>query len=459
MIPIRLSTVCGFVGGRLEAGSFDAEIRGVSADSREDMAQKLFVPIKGERSNGHDYILQAFENGAACAFCSETRSFPGLPVIYVSDTVEALKTFASRYRDMFGVKIVGVTGSVGKTTVKDLIAAILSVKFKTLKNLGNLNTDIGLPLTLFGLDGSHELAVLEMGMRHFGEIRELARIARPETAVITNIGVSHLENLGSREGILRAKSELIEGLPPNGAAVLNGDDDLLLTLRGKYKNIIYYGTNSDNVFYAEDIEYNGIFGIGFTLVNARSNRRIRIGVPVPGEHMVSNALCAAAVGELYRLEPEELKLGIEGFRPSGMRLMISKNPAGGWWVIDDSYNASPASMLAAFNVLSRASGRKLCVLGDMFELGDESDGFHRKLGASLAAMDFDIVLFLGEKIMLTADECEAETRRTRGKTVVIRAKDRAWTTSFLKAELRPGDTVLFKASRGMKFDELADALK
>ncbi len=454
MKPMKLSTICEAVGGKLNAGAYaGVSINGAATDSRGDLSGKLFVAIKGENVDGHDYIESAFNNGAAAVFCEQDRQFGDRPVIYVDSTLKALKLLGKYYRSLFNVHVIGVTGSVGKTTVKDMIACVLSEKYNTMKTKGNLNTDIGMPISLLELNDKHECAVIEMGMRNFGEIKELAGIAKPETAVITNIGFSHIEILGSREGIMRAKCELIDSLDKNGRIVLNADDDMLFSLKEKYKGSLYFGTKSDNYFSCEDIEYNGIRGVTFTLIKA-SGAKERIFVPVPGRHMVINAMCAATVGDIYGLTLSEIKSGIEKFKPSDSRMEIH-DTKDGVAVIDDAYNASPSSMQAAFEVLAFAKGRKFCVLGDMRELGVEAERLHAELGEDLAEKDFDYVFTFGDKIRLTAEKC---AELSNGKTAVTHFDSKSALISELKGLLIQGDTVLVKASRALKFEEIITSI-
>lgn len=447
MKPLCLEEIEKAVDGELNDKSFgDVLVVSVSTDSRFEMAAGLFVPLAGTIYDGHDFIQKAFANGAFCCL-SEKELFSALPIIYVKDTKLALRKLAMYYRSLFDFKVVAITGSTGKTTTKDLIASVLSQKYRVVKTEGNFNNEIGLPLTAFNADEKTEVLVLEMGMNSFGEIHNLSEIAKPDICVITNIGVSHIERLGSREGILRAKCEIFDFMRPGGAAVLNGSDDLLLTLKDTRENITYYGMDEGSDIYASDIEHNGIESVSFTLNGKNGN--YRIDVPYPGLHMVSNALCGAAAGELLDLSPKQIQDGAAGFKMSAMRMNIMTNDYN-VTVINDTYNANPVSAKAALDVLRQADGRRVCVLGDMLELGDFAATMHYDIGTYAAEIGIDRIICIGENSRLTYYGAEKALKGNRA--FYMETKERF--IEELGSHIKGGDTVLVKASRAMGFEKI-----
>jgi UDP-N-acetylmuramoyl-tripeptide--D-alanyl-D-alanine ligase len=373
-----------------------------------------------------------------------------VPVLYVEDTHKALGDIARYYRESMPVKVVGITGSVGKTTTKDMIANVLSQKYNTLKTEGNFNNDIGVPLTLFRLEEDNEVAVIEMGMNHFDEIKYLAGIAKPDIGVITNVGVSHIENLGSREGILKAKCELLDELG-DGLKVLNGDDDMLITVRSSYSNISYHtADSSDGDIYAKDIEPHGIDGIGCTIVCGEL--RLKVNIPVPGKHMVANALAAARVALELGLSAEEIKRGIESFKPTAMRMDVIRGER--YTVLNDVYNANPVSTMAGIEVLSYAEGTRCCILGDMLELGKYADKLHAEVGKYAVDKGIERIVCIGS---LSRSMYEAAVaKRSEG---VYYFADKQSFISKADEILEDKMTVLVKASRGMHFEEIINYLK
>jgi len=423
-------------------------IAGVSFDTREDVSGKLFFAITDKR-DGHDFIHDAIAKGAACVV---SRIPTDAPAIIVPDTIRAMGDLAQYYRSLLGVKVIGITGSNGKTTTKDLMASVLSQKYKVLKTSGNLNNHLGMPATIFKMDESTEIAVLEMGMNHRWEIHRLSDIARPDYAVITNIGLAHLENLGSQEEIFRAKSEIFEFLKHGGKVFLNGEDNFLLRYRER-ANFEFFGFGAHNNVRASDVQDMGINGSRFTL-----NDKQRIFLPAPGRHMISNALAACALGLELGLEPAEIAVGIESFDSSGRRMSIIR--AGEIKIIDDCYNASPDSMKAALDVLASEEGRKIAILGDMFELGEDAPDFHYEVGRYAAAQNLDLIVCIGEmasNFMYNGAYDGIDVNGLRAKTAAIPFASAADFLSNWEGP-RPGDIVLVKASRGMKFEEIVMAL-
>ena len=450
MNKLTLEEICSAVEGKLsDETKKTLTIDNITTDSRKIEEGCLFIPLKGEKFDGHDFIVSAFEKGALCCL-SEEENIDGSCIIYVEDTKKALRDLAQYYLSTLNIKVVGITGSVGKTTTKDMIASVLLQKYNVLKTDGNFNNEIGLPLTVFRLDSSYDVAVLEMGMSHFGEISRLTKIAQPDVAVITNVGVSHIENLGSREGILKAKCEIFEGLKKGGTAVLNLDNDMISTIKGKTDfNTLWFGVENKGDFYAENIKAMGLDGIKCDIVH--NNEKLTVSISVPGNHMVLNALSAAAVGFALGLNGEEIKKGIEGFVPTGMRMSVEKT--GYYTIINDVYNANPVSMKAAIDVLKKAEGVRVAIMGDMFELGSYSKQLHEEVGVYAAKSGIEKLVFIGEasKDGFMAALCEG------CGAVHYNSVD-----EFLKDDLKglfaKGETILVKASRGMHFERIVEKL-
>lgn len=438
------------IAAALQAGcDADAVITDICIDTREVTKGSLFVAIKGERFDGHDFIPKAFELGAAAVISHKNISGEG-PVLLVKDTRRALLELGGWYRRRFPVKVVSVTGSVGKTSTKEMVDAVLSARFKTLKTEGNLNNEIGLPKTLFRLDQSYQAAVIEMGMSGFGEISRLSKAAQGDLGIITNIGVSHIENLGSRENILKAKLEILDGLKKEAPLVINADDDLLCKLELADRPLIRYGVLSSSAdVRAEHIKIEGNETAFEILYNGD---RYPARVPVLGNHHVLNALAAFAAGLYFGMSPEEIIKAMPGYRPSGMRQKTVDFH--GITVIEDCYNASPDSMKASLSVLSlmRKGGKRVAVLGDMLELGAYSETAHRQVGRIAAENHLDAVLCFGDESKYTAEEAEKS-----GVPFVRHFEQKKDIAAWLRLNLIPGDAVLFKASRGMKFEEIISA--
>lgn len=424
----------------------DNLINRVSIDSRDVDEKTLFFAIKGERFDGHDFINDVAEKGVG-AIVSHKRIECSAPVIFVEDTKQAFLDFASFYRmSMPNLLVVGLTGSVGKTTTKEMTACVLSQKNKTLKTEGNLNNEIGMPRTLFRLDETYGSAVIEMGMDNAGQISALSRSCKPDCAIITNVGVSHIENLGSRDGILKAKLEILDGLKKGSPLFLNGDNDKLSAVKTDDYKVIFFGIENKNCdILAEDIKEIGL-STKFTAV--KGDIRQKITIPTVGIHNVYDALAAFAVGMEYEILPEKIAEGLENYVPSGMRQRIKD--ANGITVIEDCYNASPDSQKAGLNSLLKiAKGRKIAVLGDMLELGSYSETAHRNVGEYAAECEIDLLFTYGKE-----SEYMADSAKKAGLKAVFSFTDKAELTKALEKELKLGDTVLFKASRGMKLEEI-----
>lgn len=437
---ISLIQAALWCGGTVAPAFAEVNFCGANFDSRNLQAGELFVAVTGAR-NGHDFIPDALEKGAAAVLVSEPVR-EDIPAIYVSDTVAALQDIARGYRESLCLRVVGVTGSVGKTTTKEMIAAVLDTTYRTQKTPENFNNGLGLPVTVLSLDRTDEAAVLEMGMNHFGEIALLTRIAQPDIAVITNIGTMHMENLGSREGILQAKLEILEGLRPGGLAVFNGDNDLLSSVAEQY-HAVTFGLGEKNDVRAENITMEN----DTTHFTANAfGTSMEITLPTVGEHNILNALAAIAVGLKCGVAPEQIESGLAGFCNTGMRQHIYD--CRGVKIIEDCYNAGPESMEAAFGVLGSYPGRKLAALGGMLELGPLAPQAHYRVG-TLAAQTADVLFAYG-----------ANSEQTVRGALDAGMKNAKYFESHeelaqaLKAELRAGDNLLVKGSRGMKMERV-----
>lgn len=451
------------------SGTLNSVITGVEADSRYIRPGDLFCALPGERVDGHDFVGQAFRAGALAALVSRVP-IPAPPevglLIVVPDVLAALAELARRHLARFPVRVIGVTGSVGKTTTKDLITAALTTSFSVIANRGNLNTDIGLPLTIFEVGPEHELACLEMGMRGPGEIARLAALARPETGVLTNIGPVHIELLGSIEAIARAKEELLWELPGNGSAVLNADDPLVARAaeahRSRLARVLTYGLDQPADVTASSFANRGPAGAAFNVVLSGVARDLARGpdltgfsIPLAGRHSVSNALAAVACGLLYGAPPEAMRSGLAAARLSPMRQETVT--AAGVRVINDAYNAGPASMAAAIELLAHHErrGRAIAFLGDMLELGDLSEAAHREIGRVVAGSGIDYLFAVGSRSAATIDEA------LKAGFPPARAGHFTETSAAVEAVLeaaRPGDVVLVKASRGIRLEDAVSSI-
>lgn len=444
----RLSgeTLLTYVGGR--ASGAVPSVACVSTDSRKIGRECLFIPLKGERMDGHDFIRMAAENGAVCALSHRTDiGDVGIPVIYVEDTGKALCDLAGAYLRALAIPVIGVTGSVGKTTTREMIAAVMEQKYKTLQPEGNFNNEIGLPLTILRLDRSYELAVLELGMSHAGEIERLSKIAQPAAAVITNIGVSHIENLGSKEAILNAKLEILKGMKPGSPVALCGDDPLLRRVAPFIPfQTVLYGIENDGNVRAEDIQETPL-ETRFTVCTKYMSFPVTLNVP--GRHNIKNALAAAVCGIQFGLTTDEIALGLTRYRAGGMRQ--HRYERGGFSIIEDCYNASPDSMRAAFDVMkcTPCAGRRIAVLGGMCELGAYAARLHEEVGAAAAGAAAALYLF-GEGAegyrhgACAAGMEEADIHLFDTHTALAEQ---------LADDARAGDLLLFKGSRAMRMEE------
>lgn len=453
MIKITCRDIYNAVSAVGFAGDLDAALTDVSIDSRNIPDGCLFIPIIGERFDGHDFLLDSLNKGAKAALSSRnSEEIEGKTIIFVKDTSKALRDLAAWYRSQFDIPVVGITGSVGKTSTKDMVYSVLSQKFNVLKTLGNFNNEIGLPLTILKLDETHQAAVIEMGMSNLGEISRLTDIAKPDVAVITNIGVSHIENLGSRENILKAKLEIAEGFSEKGTLIINNDDDMLSTVKSvkNVKKIVTFGINSEGDLRAVDIRNKGEKGVSFSV--SIKGASYGVDIPVPGIHNIYNALAGIGVGLELGLSVQQIINGISRFSPGKMRMNITDT--GKYKLINDCYNASPQSMEAALKVLSDigGSGRKVAILGDMLELGDYSEQGHREVGR-MCRDNADILIACGNSAINIANGA-AEAGMSKNTVHYFATTSEA--ILALGDILANGDTILVKGSRGMKMEEIAE---
>lgn len=461
---ISFGTLARMCGGELHQGALgEVAVQYICTDSREADAQTAFVALRGERVDGHDYIATALANGCRCVICerrNEALEKSSATAIVVNDTELALSKLANNYRSYLQCKTVAVTGSVGKTTTKDLIASVLSVGTSVAKTAGNHNSLVGMPMSMVSIPTGSDWAVLEMGMSDFGEIERLSIAAEPDIAVITNIGSSHMEMLGSRENICRAKLEILSGLKQNGILILSGDEPLLKNVRGKSYQTLYVSLFCENAdFFAKNIRVETDRTVFDVVHKGRTVEGLEI--RILGKHNVYAALYAFAVATVAGLNEAQIREGLLRYAPDGMRQHIY--PMGKITVIEDCYNASPESMIAAVDVLeeySRRTGkRSVAVLGDMLELGTDSPALHRSVGGYLADKRIDRLFTVGlggEQIAVGARQRGMSRQSISQNPNAARLSD---TARALAEELRDGDVVLFKASRSVGAEKIISELK
>ena len=441
METLRVSEIAKVCGGEF---NIDTEITSVAIDTRKIEKGCLFICIKGERFDAHRFIDEAFEKGAAAVMISEDVKIDK-PYIKVDDTAKQMLSLAGYYRSKFDIPIVALTGSVGETTTKEFTHLVVNSKYKAIKTLGNLNNEIGLPQMLFMLDSSTEAAVIEMGMNHFGEIHRLSTATQPTVGIITNIGVSHIENLGSREGILEAKLEILDGLKKGAPLLLNGDNDLLSTVKNDDYKIYFYAVDNDADFKAVDIKENPNT-TSFTVQYFGKEQKITI--PAIGKHNVYNALAAFAVGILLDIDAETAADALKTYEPSGMRQKVVE--INGITSIEDCYNASPDSMKAGITTLAGIQAcKKIAVLSDMLELGEYSEQAHYDVGTMVAENKIDYLLCVSNDAKYIVDGA-----RDNGLLNAYLFDSKQSLTDKLFEIAEKGDAVLFKASRGMKLEEV-----
>ncbi len=449
MKTLELRQVAAWCGGKLDPKYDTVAVEGVTTDSREIKGGDLYIPLSGTHADGHSFISRAMEDGAAAVMTERTPK-AGIPSVQVRDTLEAFGHLAAQYRASLPVKVLAITGSVGKTTTKEMLAAILHRRFRTTWTEGNHNNNLGLPISVMDIEADTEYAVLELGMNHFGEMSYLTKIAKPDVAIFTNIGTMHIEYLGSREGILRAKMEILEGMSDKGIVIMNGDEPLLWNLRDSMKRKHYYfgvkneacDVRASDLRPAAEGEYFTITGFG---------RSFPVFVPVVGRHSVYNALAAAAAALLCGAEERDVREGLAGFTNTGRRQQIYVKK--GFTIIDDCYNAGPESMAAALDVLAarKCEGRRIAVLGDMLELGAVSSAEHYRVGRLAAEKGIDVVMAFG------ANSQRLISGAVTGGIAAGRAlgyDDQDQLIQELRARAQPGDVLLFKGSRGSRMERV-----
>lgn len=435
MAKLTLKQAAQMCGGYVEPQFENVEFFGANNDTRIIQPGQLFIVLQGAR-DGHDFIPMAMEKGAAAALCS--RKVGDFPAIYVEDPRVALGLIAKAELDRIGCKRVGVTGSVGKSTTKEMIASVLETTYRISKTPANHNNDIGMPMAVLSMPEDTEVAVLEMGMNHFREIAYLSNIAKPDVGVIINVGTMHIEYLGSREGIRKAKMEIVEGMSADGQLLLNGDNDLLRNLNEvPAQPITYFGSDDECSVYGANVRQQpGL--LQFTVT--AGEKTFPVEMALEGEHFVSDALAAVAVGLKMGVSVERIQAALAGFQNmAGRQEIFEKN---GFTIIKDCYNAGPESMAAALNVLAGRKGRKIAVLGDMLELGDCAPAEHEKLG-KLAAEKANLIFAYGPNAVYVA-------KGSNGKALTF--DDHAKLADALKSASAPGDVILFKGSRGMHME-------
>ena len=423
------------------------EADGVVLDSRLLQENYVFIATKGEKVDGHKFIPSVFEKGAMAVICEDVPEDLTGPCIQVKDSFVALKKLAAFYRQQLDLKVIGITGSVGKTSTKEFVAGVLSARYRVWKTQGNFNNEVGLPLTVLQLRDEHEIAVLEMGISDFGEMHRLSEIARPDICILTNIGQCHLEFLGDRDGVLRAKTEIFDFMNPEGTIFVNGDDDKLITLKDKWQEkLVTFGRNQTNDVFAANEVSRGLLG---SLADIQGKVNIsEVQVPLPGEHMVLNALAASAVADMLGLSTEEIKAGMRKVQSVSGRSNII--PLQDFVLIDDCYNANPVSMKAAVDLLQSANGRKIAVLGDMFELGEEEEKLHFEVGEYTKGK-VDILICVGD---LAKYIYEGAMENKEEDTLLLYLKEKEELYLHLEHIIMPQDTILLKASHGMGFADL-----
>ena len=466
----RITEVCGGVYYGSEADK-KKEIAGAVIDSRQVESGYLFIAVKGEKVDGHQFIPQVFEKGALAVLSEQELSEPAGPYIRVESTLGAMKKLAAYYRRSLDIKVVGITGSVGKTSTKEMIASVLSQKYNVLKTEGNFNNEIGLPLTIFKIREQHEVAVLEMGISEFGEMHRLAEMAYPDICVITNIGLCHLENLLTRDGILKAKTESFEHLTPEGTAVLNGDDDKLCEKKMvNGKPVVFYGIGkeaklakteqgekylAEKEVYATDVEPVGLDGTKAVIhIGAES---FAVTIPIAGEHNVYNALAAVCVAGKLGLSVDEMKRGIESVKTIGGRSNLIHK--GGMTIIDDCYNANPMSMKASLGILKDAMGRKVAILGDMGELGENEKELHREVGTFAGNCGIDLLICVGTLAKEIAGAAKESSIQAEKQLEAVSFDTLEELLMHLGEQVKQGDTILVKASHFMNFGKIVEALQ
>jgi UDP-N-acetylmuramoyl-tripeptide--D-alanyl-D-alanine ligase len=447
-------------GGRW-TGAAPASIEGVSTDTRAIPAGSAFLALRGERFDGHDFLAEAARSGASCAVVTRGRVAagpPGLPLLEVENPLAALGAIARLHRLRFSIPVVGVTGSNGKTTTRQMIAAILATRGPVLSTEGNLNNEVGVPLTLLRLRPADTAAVIEMGMSRRGEIGRLTAIAEPRVGVVTNALAAHLEGLGSVDGVADAKGELYRGLPADGVVVANADDPRMLhRARKSGRRVLTFSGGGDREADVVVLDVLSQDPEGMRFLLGIGTKEVEVRLPLVGEHNAVNASAAAAAALSLGCSDREIVRGLSGVRPVGRRLRVERLPSG-VLLVDDCYNANPASMKAALRTLRQLAGpgRALAALGDMLELGPAEDDLHRELGRDAAAAGLAALATFGPRARLAR---EAAIEAGMAPSDTLHTEDPTLLVAFVRERLRPGDVLLVKGSRGMKLERLVEALR
>lgn len=446
MKPFTLEEIASACGGTYvgDDASKSICITSVERDSRQIKEGSLFLAIKGERVDGHDFIQKCYDSGAICAVCENAPENTVKPYILVHSTLEAVKKIGKAYREKFDIPVIGVSGSVGKTSTKEMLYAVLSQKFKTHKTQGNLNNELGVPLTLLSMPEDTEAAVIEMGISDFGEMSRLSEMVQPTICVLTVIGCCHLENLGDLDGVLKAKTEMFNCATENAKFILNGDDEKLASIKNvNGKSPIFFGISDKNRYHAQNIKNNGESGINCTI--CFDDKKLDVVISAIGTYMVSNALAAAAVGNLLGLSDQELINGVQSYKTVGSRANLINTKS--LRIIDDCYNANPNSVKASIDTLLNFEGRTVAILGDMKELGADELKLHYNTGKYAREKGIDLIISVGELARELA-----------------KGADGMWFESVKRLEealpslLQKGDTVLVKASHSMHFEKITEFL-
>jgi UDP-N-acetylmuramoyl-tripeptide--D-alanyl-D-alanine ligase len=452
MEPLTLAQIAAFADGKLASGERDTTVTRISTDSRTLQAGDLFVPLRGDNFDGHKFVEQAAERGAAGAMVE--KNWKGttpktFALIRVADTLVGYQTLAANYRASLPLKVIAITGSNGKTSTKDFVAATLARKFRVTKTEGNFNNHVGLPQTMLAANAEDQIAVWEIGMNHPGEVAALAKLAAPDVAIVTNVGVAHIEFMGSREAIAEEKGALAEAIGENGSVILNADDPFSESIAKRTRaKIILAGIENGSVRAGEVSQ--SATGSEFTILEGA--HRCRAQLPVPGVHMVQNAMLAVAAGRAFGLSLEECALGLASTPLTKARLQIKE--INGIQFIDDSYNANPDSMKAALRTLIEldADGRRIAVLGEMGELGAESESGHREVGEAAAALNVDELIAVGETGAAIA---RAAQKAGLEKSVAVDSAEEA--AELLAESALPGDLILIKGSRAARMERVLEA--
>ena len=425
-------------------------ITGVEKDSRLIEKGFLYVPFVGARVDGHDFMDQVFEKGALCTLSEKNLPNASFPYIKVKSTALALKDIAEFYREQLDCKIIGISGSVGKTSTKEIVAKVLEEKYHVLKTEGNFNNEIGMPLTILKIRDHHDIAVIEMGISDFEEMHRLAKVAKPDVCVITNIGTCHLENLGDRDGVFKAKTEMFDYAKDDCYVVLNGDDDKLINVKDvKGNKPIFFGIETAQDVFISQYNQIGVRGTEATIQYFEESFDTLI--PIPGYHMLYNAMAATCIGVHFGMLFDEIDAGIRKLKAIGGRNNIFESE--GMTIIDDCYNANPMSMKASLDVLSKADGRKVAILGDMFELGKNELKLHKEVGETAAKLNIDLLICIGKLSKNIYEGAE----KLGDHAIYFETKEEFY--EEMHELINKGDTILIKASNGMKFKEIVEKFK